>query len=247
MKTAGEIKEYYDEFSKSTFLRDFRRINLRQQAIRKLCDRFIAPGACVLEIGCGAGIISKHLEKRVSHLVGIDISETAIKMAKLYVTGGKCEFRVLDITGDANDLNPYGKFDAILMPDVLEHIPKARQRALFARIENLLGPRGVVLITYPSPEYQEYLRRHKPELLQVVDETLQLSEILAITSLRPGSFSYVDAGEKNQYIHLVLTSAMDYSPESPPINFAGRVIRKARKTLWRFRNGAFLRKVKNVF
>ena len=79
-------------------------------------------------------------------------------------------------------------FDAILVPDVLEHIPKERQRALFERIENLLGPRGIVLITYPSPEYQEYLRRERPELLQVVDETLRLSEILAITSLRPRVF-----------------------------------------------------------
>ena len=95
MKTAGEIKEYYDEFAKSTFLRDFRVLNPRHRAIRKLCDRFIAPGARVLEIGCGAGIISKHLEARVSSLVGVDISETAIRMAKLYVSGGKSEFRVL--------------------------------------------------------------------------------------------------------------------------------------------------------
>ncbi|MFA4948346.1 MAG: class I SAM-dependent methyltransferase [Candidatus Krumholzibacteriia bacterium] len=247
MKTAGEIKEYYDEFAKSTFLRDFRILNPRLRAIGKLCDRFIAPGARVLEIGCGAGIISKHLETRVSRLVGIDISETAIRMAKLHVTGDRCEFRVLDVTGDASDLNRYEKFDAILMPDVLEHIPKARQRDLFSRIENLLGPRGVVLITYPSPEYQEYLRRHRPELLQVVDETLRLSEILAITSLRPGYFAYVDAGEKNQYVHLVLKLATDYSPESPPIGFSGRVVRRARKILWRLRNEAFLRKVKNVF
>jgi hypothetical protein len=132
------------------------------------------------------------------------------------------------------------------MPDVLEHIPKARQRDLFARIENLLGPRGVVLITYPSPEYQEYLRRDRPELLQVVDETLRFSEILAITSLRPAYFSYVDAGEKNQYVHLVLAAAADYSPETPPIGCAGRAVRRARKILWRLRNEAFLRKVKNA-
>lgn len=246
MKTAGEIKEYYDEFAKSTFLGDFRVLNPRLRAIGKLCDRFVAPGAHVLEIGCGAGIMSKHLEPRVSRLVGVDISETAIRMAKLYVPGGKCEFKVLDVTGDASDLSRYGAFDAILMPDVLEHIPTARQRDLFARLESLLGPRGVVLLTYPSPEYQEYLRRDRPELLQVVDETLRLSEILAITSLRPAYFTYVDAGERNQYVHLVLASAADYSPESPPINCAGRAIRRARKTLWRFRNEAFLRKVKNV-
>jgi len=244
MKTGAEIKEYYDEFSKSTFLRDFRIVNLRQRAIMKLCDRFIAPGARVLEIGCGAGIVSKHLEKRVSRLVGIDISETAVKMARLYVTGDKCEFRALDVTGDAGDLDRYEKFDAILVPDVLEHIPKERQRALFARIEEHLEPRGIVLITYTSPEYQEYLRRERPELLQVVDETLRLSEILAITSLQPRYFAYVDAGERNQYVHLALAPAMEYSPESPPVGFGGKVVRKARKTLWRLRNEAFLRTVK---
>jgi len=246
MKTGAEIKRYYDEFSKSTLLGDFRSVNLRQQAIKRLCDRFIAPGASVLEIGCGAGIVSKHIAKRASRLVGIDISETAVAMARLYATGGNCEFRALDITGEAVDTTSLGTFDAILMPDVIEHIPVARRRGLFARIESLLGPRGLVLLTYPSPEYQEYLRREKPENLQVVDETVELSGILAETSLRPVYFSYIDAGERNQYVHLALRPAAEYSPERPPVGPAARIARPARKTLWRLRNAAFLRKVRNV-
>lgn len=247
MKTASEIKNYYDEFSKTVFLRDFQIINLRLQAIKELCDRFIPDGANVLEIGCGAGIISKHLQQRVSHLVAIDISEKAIEMAKLYAADAKSEFKILDITADISALNGFGKFDTILLPDVLEHIPKELQKNLFERIENLLTAQGLLLITFPSPEYQEYLKQNKPELLQAVDETLWLHEILAVTSLKPFYFTYVDAGEKNQYIHLVLRAMIEYSPVVPPISLTQRFIRKIRKTLWQFRNRTFLRKVKHVF
>jgi len=247
MKEASEIKNYYNEFSKTIFLRDFRIVNARLEAIKKLCDRFVPHGAKVLEIGCGAGIISKHLQKKVAFLLGLDISETAIKMAQLYVADPNCEFKVYDVTADAAELNRYGKFDVILLADVLEHIPLSKQNELFNKLENLLGPAGIVLITCPSAEYQEYLKQNKPELLQVVDETLRLPEILEKTALQPCYFSYVDAGEKNQYLHLILKMAIDYSPTPRPTSLVHKIRHKIKKVFWQWQNRAFLRKVENVF
>ena len=44
-------------------------------------------------------------------------------------------------------------------------------------IARSLSDTGTVIMTTPSPLHQKHLRTHKPEGLQVVDETLELSRV----------------------------------------------------------------------
>ena len=73
----------------------------------------------VLDVGCGGGTKSKYLISRGLKVVGIDISENMINIAKTEVPEGK--FIVMDLTevGDLEDM-----FDGIFMQAVLLHIPK---------------------------------------------------------------------------------------------------------------------------
>ncbi len=244
MDKTSDVKQYYDRFSKRVLLDDFYYPNARQLEIKKLCKRFIRKGAAVLEIGCGVGIITKYLQKRAQRIVAVDISEVNIEIASLYARSPNCEFRVMDVLEQREELEKLGRFDVVLLPDVIEHLPKDRHSEVFASLEKILAPGGRVLLTYPSPEYQEHLRIHKPEALQLIDETLHLPHILSATSLKPIYLSYRDVWGRNQYVHLVLDADRRYSDDPHPGSPWAKLSYRLRKYRWRFGNLLFLRKVK---
>lgn len=240
---SSEVKEYYDEFADRVLLNDFRYLNLRQEAIKELCTRYVPAGARVLEIGCGVGIIAKHLQGMASYVLGLDISERNVEIARVYAGSSKCDFIVLDVIEQAVELDEHGEFDVVLLPDVIEHIPKTRYRELFATIERRLKTNGRVLLTYPSPEYQEYLRENKPDVLQVVDETVFLTDILDVTSLRPLFFGYRDIWQRHQYNHLVLATGASFDARDLETSTAEGLRYRIRKYRWRASNRSFLKKL----
>jgi hypothetical protein len=71
---------------------------------------------------------------------------------------------------------------------------------------NCAGPDGVLLLTYPSPEYQRYLMQERPDELQIVDNVIEIEALFGEASAAGWhlkSFSYVDVWQENQYIHAV--------------------------------------------
>ena len=241
MRTPSEIKHYYDKFAKRVLVRDFYYLNPRHEAIKLLCDRFVQNGETVLEIGCGVGIISKFLQKRASRVVAIDISEKNIDIARQYASSPTCEFAVVDIVEQAAELDKFGKFDAVLMADVIEHIPKVKYREQFSTIEDLLSDKGRVVLTFPSPEHQEYLTCEKPEARQLIDESIELGDILGVTALKLLNFSYRDIFGVSDYINVVLTADRSFSAQSPRKSFFDWLRYRIRKYRWRFRNLLFVR------
>lgn len=238
-----EIKDFYDEFSNKVLLEDFRRFNLRQRAVRRLCGEYVPAGARVLEIGCGVGINVKHLQKRASRVVGVDLSERNIEIARAYAGSPATEFRALDILDRGEELVSLGPFDAVVLPDVIEHIPKNRYPALFATIERVLTGPGLVLLTYPSPEYQRYLREHEPRTLQIVDEVVNLEEIVSSTSLSLVLFKYVHVWRRNQYVHAVLSADRAYDSRPLRRSLAQRARYALEKRWWRLRHRSFVRNI----
>lgn len=234
--------QFYDDFAERVLLEDFCHLNLRQEAIKELCDRFIPRSSRILEVGCGVGVISKHLGKRASRLLSIDISAVNLRIAEMYVDSPSSKFRVLDITRDFHRIDGL-EFDVILLADVIEHIPREKYTALFWNLERLLAPGGLMLLTFPSFEYQEYIKRCSPDILQVVDESVRLSDMLAVTSLTPIYFSYRDVWGKNQYVHLVLQSEVAYSADSSARCLPHRLARKVKEALWILRHRSFLKRV----
>ncbi len=243
MESSRDVRKFYDRFAGEVLMEDFRRLNLRQDAVRRLCKEFIPDGARVLEIGCGAGINVRHLSRFAAHVVGVDISERNIKIAKEFAGSSNTEFKVLDVIHGAGELAALEPFDAVVLPDVIEHVPLERHHQLFAAVERVLARPGLVLITYPSPEYQNYLKAHEPKALQLVDETIELDDLLRHTSLKLVHFSYKHVWSRNQYVHLVLTTDRTFTAEPVGGSTIGRIVYRVRKRVWRMRNLAFLRRV----
>lgn len=240
---SSEVREFYDRFSQDVLLEDFRRLNLRQQAVKDLCSEFVPKGARVLEVGCGVGINTKRLVKTASRVVAVDISDRNIEIARRYVRSGACEFKVLDVLEEGDELVSLGPFDVVVLPDVIEHIPKDGYPALFAVIERILAVPGWVLITYPSPEYQRYLKDNEPSALQIVDEVVALDEFLGHTTLELVLFRYMHIWHRHQYVHVVLASDRSFGAEELARTPAERMKYRLKKRWWRLRHLKFVREI----
>ena len=243
---ADNVKKYYDNFSKEVLVEDFRKRNLRQVAIRDLCKRFIPTGARVLEIGCGTGIISKFLSKTASLVFSIDISPNNIKVAKAYASSEINHFEVMDVCRETKKLAGQAPFDAIVLPDVIEHIPLSEHRKIFQVLTTLLADQGIIILTYPSPAYQNYLKTNSPDRLQIVDEEIELTRIIEDSTLNPIFFSLVDIWQKGQYSHLVLSMNQGFEPLPLRRSLLSKLLNIVRGSAWHISNLSFLRKTDNV-
>jgi 2-polyprenyl-3-methyl-5-hydroxy-6-metoxy-1,4-benzoquinol methylase len=90
----------------------------------------------VLEVGCGAGALSRVLaEEYDCDVVGLDI---VAKPSWETLRGPRLDLRVLDISTE--DSSALGQFDAIVSFVVLEHV--AHPYAMLTAVERLLRPGG---------------------------------------------------------------------------------------------------------
>lgn len=96
-----------------------------------------------LDVGCGSGYLSDFLSSRGWHGKAIDISKTAIKIAKSNLGKDK------NIKIEEKDVNDESEqFKTIIMIDVLEHIKDDLKT--FKKIYTLLKPKGYFIIGSPS-------------------------------------------------------------------------------------------------
>ncbi|OHA58433.1 MAG: hypothetical protein A2571_01485 [Candidatus Vogelbacteria bacterium RIFOXYD1_FULL_44_32] len=91
----------------------------------------VAPGERVLDIGCGVGFLANRLADKAGKVIGIDISARNIARAQADYQQDNLEF----ILGDATTYNLAGRFDKLVLSNVLEHI--ADRVALLQKIGRL--------------------------------------------------------------------------------------------------------------
>ncbi len=125
--------------------------------MRSFVDRLPASGS-VLDIGCAGGVKSKHLADLGFSVLGIDLSERFIEIAKREVP--QARFQVLDLkeVGKLPDT-----FDGICLLAVLLHIPKAEAGEVVAKIAEKLTPGGHLYIAVKEK------REDGPEEEEVVE------------------------------------------------------------------------------
>ena len=250
----GDVKNFYDIFSKTYLINDLSKLNLRLEAIKKLCKNFIKRDATILEIGCGIGIISKFLGKKARKVVSIDISKKNIAVADLYANSKKNIFKEFDVTNNSIEslkaINNNNSYDVVLIADVLEHILKEKHEHIFREIEQIISEDGLIIITIPSPEYNEYLEEFAPEALQIVDEKIYLDDILHLirdTTLSLVYFKYVNIFKNNDYIHLVLKRGLKFKKGKVKRTLLVKFFLKTKRIYWRTKNRFFLIRSKNTF
>jgi len=101
--------------------------------------------ASVLDVGCGNGVISRHLGRFGFRVTGIDVSEKAIEKAQSLNQFSNVKFMVKS----AEDLIAEGiRYDAIICSEVLEHLNDPD--ALLDVLNKSLSRNGKLIITVPN-------------------------------------------------------------------------------------------------
>jgi trans-aconitate methyltransferase len=104
----------------------------------------------------------------------VDISSESIEMAKRLNPAANAEFLVSDMSNFSHAL----KFDFVVLPDVLEHIPVEQHNNLFRVLSEVTTKDAVVVINIPEPNCLNWMRKHHPEKLQIIDQSLSMQDLL---------------------------------------------------------------------
>lgn len=181
--SAENRKQQADYYDKYTERQERIGVNKRHISIlEKTRSNGLTPSAEVLEIGCGIGTFSGLLGKflKDGKAFCMDISPKSIEIAQN-------EYRNLKslkfVEGNAVNYD-FGnlRFDTIILPDVIEHIPLENHSQLFANLSSILKPDGFIFINIPNPYYLQWCHENRPKLLQIIDQPIYTAEFVQNTA-----------------------------------------------------------------
>ncbi|MDC8006281.1 class I SAM-dependent methyltransferase [Aureisphaera galaxeae] len=210
-----ESLDFYDKFD-SKLINDYTKGNRRIQSAIVNLAKYIPEGSKrVLDIGCGLGWssyeFSKHFDK--AQVTGIDLSPVLVETASKLFQNKNLNYSVFDVT---QSLPEGDKYDAIIMIDVYEHIPVANRSDFHNGLKNLLAEQGRLILACPSKYHQDYLRKHKPEGLQPVDEDVDFTTISDVAKDLDGEvvfYEYQKIWDTFDYLYAVIERTPIYSSD----------------------------------
>jgi len=185
------VKEYYEKRTshhESYFITKSSRIAELISFIDRLHEEHNFKSA--LDIGCGVGITTEHLRRCTKRVVGTDLADKAIKVAKERHLYSDVEY----LAGDFTKLLFEEKFDLVCLFDVLEHIlPEHRKNFLKNVISHCSG---IVAVSIPDPKVTARFKETNPGVLQIVDEEIHDKDLV--------DFIILEKYQKGVYIYYVL-------------------------------------------
>mgnify|MGYP000641173120 CR=1 FL=1 len=133
-------EEWHAMYGRLSFMRDF-------------ADIFIEnlKGKKVLDLGCGPGRDAKYLSEKGFSVVGVDLCERFLEMARL--NAPKAEFRKMDLR---NISFPESSFDGVWAAASILHIPKKEAISAIKEMAKILKQGGVIYISLLKGRGEKY-------------------------------------------------------------------------------------------
>lgn len=112
-------------------------------------------GKRVLDIGCGGGLLSEGMATRGADVIGIDLSEKPLAVARLHLldSGQKVDYRKISAEQLADEIP--GTFDVVTCLEMLEHVPQPA--SIVAACAQLVKPGGQVFFSTLNRNPKSYL------------------------------------------------------------------------------------------
>jgi 2-polyprenyl-6-hydroxyphenyl methylase/3-demethylubiquinone-9 3-methyltransferase len=102
-------------------------------------------GAHVLDVGCGAGLLSEALAGEGAQVTALDLAPELVKVARLHglESGVKVDYRLQSVESLAVEMP--GRFDAVTCMEMLEHVPDPG--SIIRACATLLKPGGRLFLS----------------------------------------------------------------------------------------------------
>lgn len=112
-------------------------------------------GKLVLDVGCGGGILSESMAARGANTTGIDLSDKALKVAKLHLleSGNQVDYRKITTETLAKE-QPH-HFDIVTCMEMLEHVPDPA--SVIQACADLTKPGGWIFFSTINRNPKSYL------------------------------------------------------------------------------------------
>ena len=112
-------------------------------------------GKRVVDVGCGGGILSESMAQRGAEVLGIDLSEKALGVARLHQleSGVGLDYRLAAAEALAREMP--ASFDFVTCMELLEHVPHPEQTV--AACAALVKPGGLVVFSTINRNPKAYL------------------------------------------------------------------------------------------
>lgn len=88
-----------------------------------IAERIALPGARVLDLGCGGGLLSEALAAAGAEVTGIDLGAELIDVARLHLLESGLSVDYRQCSAEALVAELPGHFDAIACMEMIEHVP----------------------------------------------------------------------------------------------------------------------------
>ena len=112
-------------------------------------------GKCVLDVGCGGGILSEAMARLGAQVTGIDLSEKPLKVAQLHLLESGLSVQYELISPEEMQNTASNSFDVVTCMELLEHVPDPASTV--AACANLVKPGGRVFFSTINRNPKAYL------------------------------------------------------------------------------------------
>lgn len=102
-------------------------------------------GKTVLDVGCGGGILSESMAQRGATVMGIDMGEAPLSVARLHLLESELEIDYRQITAEQLAEEMPGQFDVVTCLEMLEHVPDPA--SVIRACSQLVKPSGHVFFS----------------------------------------------------------------------------------------------------
>ncbi len=107
----------------------------------------LAPSSCILDLGCGDGVLDIWLSRMGFDVCGIDRNSKVLEIAKEIDDSKKVKF----ISSDLNNIDFKPEtFDAIVFIEVSGLMSKEKELELFKKVHSWLKPLGKFILDFPE-------------------------------------------------------------------------------------------------
>ncbi|WP_312760592.1 bifunctional 2-polyprenyl-6-hydroxyphenol methylase/3-demethylubiquinol 3-O-methyltransferase UbiG [Pulveribacter sp.] len=165
--------------------RPLRQINpLRLEWINQITS---LSGQCVLDVGCGGGILADSMARKGTDVLGIDLASKALKVARLHaLEAGTPRVRYREVSVEELAREAPASFDTVTCMEMLEHVPDPH--SVVEACSRLVKPGGWVFFSTINRNAKsfafaivaaEYMLRMLPRGTHEYAKFIQPSELAA--------------------------------------------------------------------